>query len=211
MRERGILFSGPMVKAILAGAKTVTRRTVKAAPGRQSTFLTPELLNASPRAELASVEEGIGAQFEHPRGGPLTWVRCPYGSVGDRLWVRETFAEHEVDDVQGTRAFYRADHADGECQVRPGMFLKWTPGIHMPRVVSRITLEIVSVRVERLHAIDDADARREGVALAGRTTNLGPREDFAALWDAINGERAPWTSNPWVWRVEFKVAEVRRG
>lgn len=203
MRDRPILFSGPMVRAILAGQKTVTRRVVKlprwAVPGTIERF----------DVDLD------GASAERRSDGEYAPIPCPYGVPGDRLWVRETFAEHEVDDVQGTRAFYRADHADGECQVRPGWALKWTPGIHMPRVVSRITLEVVSVRVERLHAITEEDAIREGVdavsvADVPRNGTLTRRDDFAQLWERINGERAPWTSNPWVWRVEFRRVEGRR-
>lgn len=84
---------------------------------------------------------------------------------------------------------------------------QWRPSIFLPRWASRITLDVVDLRVERLHEIDDVDAAREGVAFAGRTTNLGPREDFAPLWDAINGERVPWRLNPWVWRIEFRRVE----
>lgn len=204
MRDRPILFSGPMVRAILAGQKTVTRRVVKlprwAVPGTIERF----------DVDLD------GASAERRSDGEYAPIPCPYGVPGDRLWVRETFAEHEVDDVQGTRAFYRADHADGKCQVRPGLALKWTPGIHMPRVVSRITLEVVSVRVERLHAITEEDAIREGVdavsvADVPRNGTLTRRVDqLAQLWERINGERAPWTSNPWVWRIEFRRVEGRR-
>ena len=208
MKERGILFSAPMVRALLDGTKTVTRRLVKAASGRQSAWLTPALLNSSPRAEMGHVDGALGAQFEHPKGGPLGWVRCPYGNAGDRLWVRETFCE----GYPGTadRYLYRATY-EGGCEH------KWTPGIHMPRTASRITLRVVDVRVERLHAITDTDIEREGVVLTGPASALvqrvggvsAARERFVGLWEEINGKRAPWSTNPWVWRVAFEV--VPRG
>lgn len=199
MSARPVLFNGAMVRAILAGAKTQTRRVVKATPGQQARWLTPSLLNMSLRAEIVMG----GAQFDHPAGGPLTWVRSPV-APGDDLWVRETWAEHEPDDVQGTRVYYRADHADGESQVRPGMFLRWTPSIHMPRWASRLTLRVTSVRVERLHDITEDDARAEGVlTLEPRTDAASARDRFTDLWSEVYG-RAAWDANPWVWVVSFK-------
>lgn len=211
MTERPILFSGPMVRAILADTKTQTRRVVR----------WPVLGPSDGRKRRVYTESDVAEINGTPQ-------LCPYGSPGDYLWVRETWAEHETDDVQGTRTYYRADHADGEAQVRPGMFLRWTPSIHMPRNRSRITLRVASVRVERLHAITMKDIVAEGVrvpvsedgkSVLVRCTGSHPpayfldmrrprtpedylRAEWASLWSEING-RASWDANPWVWRVEF--------
>lgn len=231
-KRRGVIFTGESVRAILAGQKTVTRRIIKAAPGRQSTFLTPALLGASPSARTIAYRGNVGAQFEHPKGGPLTWVRCPYGNVGDRLWVREGYAfmlerdprtgercefARRVVKPDGCERFvaYRAtapefEWCDGDGFATEGS--GWRSPLMMPEWVSRIAIDVVDVRAERLHAIDDADAIREGVltldGVAGATT---PRERFAALWDSINGGRASWASDPWIWRVSFSVASVAEG
>lgn len=233
MSERPILFSGPMVRAILAGQKTVTRRAVMPQPhgdGRWS--LIVESTDAKECGSWSlSVPDPSGARFtDRGREREVARVRCPYGMPGDTLWVRETFnivptlrdAEGIADDEQtwrgpppkedprGALVFddwhvaYAADDADAD-------EWPWRPSIHMPRWASRITLRVEGVRVERLHAINDEDALREGVCVldgvAGTTT---PRERFAELWDEINGKRAPWESNPWVWRVAFSVVEVKR-
>ena len=210
MGERPILFSGPMVRAILAGAKTQTRRVVKPAPGKQAAWLTPALLNDSPRAAMV---DG-GAQFAHPRGGPLTWVRCPYGAPGDTLWVRETW-QTETDPSDRDPAMVRYA-ADGPV-ITEGDRWTWRPSIHMPRWASRITLRVTSVRVERLHAITEDDARAEGIA--SLSVQTGPHAilgrpfatEFAALWRTINGPES-WGAYPWVWVVGFERAEeVSRG
>jgi hypothetical protein len=127
--------------------------------------------------------------------------RCPFGAVGDQLWVRETFAGD-----YGCGFIYAADHPnsdirkgdldDGEQTLR-----RWTPSIHMPRDASRITLEIVGVRVERLNDISEADAMAEGVTKGP----LDPWQStaFMRLWESINGPES-WAANPWVWVLEFK-------
>lgn len=170
MRERPILFSGPMVRALLDGRKTQTRRVVK--PMRSQEFLKPELLSQAPTARIID----DWAAFEHPKGGPLTSIRCPYGVPGDRLWVRET---HLIYDAHGQ---HRADgerwgpwgglptrlsedrtkiayFREGFDRCDPG---HWRTSIHMPRWASRLTLEITEVRVERLQDISEADAIAEG-------------------------------------------------
>jgi hypothetical protein len=192
MTERGILFSAPMVRAILRDEKTVTRRAVKwpllgPSDGRKRRVYRTE--------DVAEVNTGAVAL-------------CPYGRAGDRLWVRETFARLGSDLVH-----YRAggwNRPPGNIHVNG---LRWKPGIHMPRTASRLTLEVVSVRVEELHAITEEEAVREGVdavsvAEVPRNGTLSRRDDFAQLWEKING-RGSWALNPWVWRVEFKVVEVR--
>ncbi len=200
--EHPILFSAPMVRAILAGQKTVTRRLVKPQPpaGCDRVTLMPLSTEASWHNDAS--------REKHPaprkRDGDA-WMRCPYGSPGDRLWVRETWRADDYDDA-GT--IYVAD-LPAELFEEAGDLVKWRPSIHMPRNRSRLTLAVEEVRVERLHAIDEADAVREGLpprlpegtALSG---NSSARQRFEWLWDHINGTRAPWASNPWVWRVQFR-------
>lgn len=137
----------------------------------------------------------------------------PYGKTGDRLWVRESFAG---DDCMG--ALYRADFKSeeaaklktGELDDGEWCYRSWTPSIHMPRSLSRITLEITNVRVERLRDISGADAILEGIRPNLETTfglygaHADAKAKFATLWDVINGKKHPWASNPWVWVIEFK-------
>ncbi len=191
---RPILFSGPMVRAILDGRKNVTRRVVHA----RGDVL--HMIDGEPwRSNIYGMQR----------------IKCPYGAPGDRLWVRETFAlsirdpdsvvERDVrDPSHWDGPVYREGYDGGEWThyedgARTTVSPPWRPSIHMPRWASRITLEIIGVRVERLHAITEQEAIREGVEETGF-----PRDTFRALWDKINGKRAPWDSNPWVWRVEFR-------
>lgn len=193
MKERPILFSAPMVRAILAGAKTQTRRVVK-----------DRHIDAAPPACL------------------FQWLRerCPYGQPGDRLWVRETwqhanFPFGPYDD--SCQVFYRADYMDdphgpdGE-KSPEGKYRNWKPSIHMPRSASRILLEITSVRVERLQDISESDACAEGARSAdlvtGRECILDPKSGsyrlhFSDLWEQINGA-GTFVANPFVWVIEFK-------
>jgi len=123
--------------------------------------------------------------------------RCPYGQPGHKLWVRETHMD------LGACYLYRADPgAETErALVAPGQ--RWKPAIHMPRAASRITLEVTGVRVERVASISESDAIAEGIDV---TDGEQPSVTFARLWDSINGQRAPWQSNPWVWVVAFRLA-----
>lgn len=214
MRERPILFSTPMVQAILVGRKTVTRRVLKPQPDSDG---GPPLATGWFHPETAD-----GGPGPHTFGvyGVDWHVRCPYGAPNDRLWVRETFAPV---NAHGHKCAAR-DAAfvvlrDGAQQYRDGMpipalpkyapdafdGIEWRPSIHMPRWASRITLEVVSVRVERLQEITEEDALAEGVmSLSNIHPIARPTSVFQELWDQINGKRAPWVSNPWVWRVEFR-------
>lgn len=230
-----------MVRAILAGQKTVTRRVVTPQPhgdGRWS--LIVESTDAKECGSWSlSVPDPSGARFtDRGREREVARVRCPHGMPGDMLWVRETWAspsKHIVAyDSDATCGAYLSDGGGNFVWMPHGYIVeserehghhnrigrrfglkayggRWRPSIHMPRWASRITLRVEGVRVERLHAINDEDALREGVCVldgvAGTTT---PRERFAELWDEINGKRAPWESNPWVWRVAFSVVEVKR-
>lgn len=196
MKERPILFSAPMVRAILDGSKTQTRRVVKPQP--------------SPSSDTAFVgADGIW-RFSHPTlRGPVSHeaddVRCPYGQPGDRLWVRETFSAMGDKTQHAHPIFYRAD--------RPDDTGSWTPSIHMPRWASRILLEITGVRVDKLADLSKDDAMAEGIViqpdggfgLADSTHyNFSDSTDsFCSLWESINGAGS-WFANPWVWVIEFK-------
>jgi hypothetical protein len=225
-KELPILFSGPMVRAILEGRKTQTRRLVKMDPDvaeRLKTAGPPEVSHAP--AEWNSkygtrARWSLLSKFGNPEG-MNAW--CPYGNPGDRLYVRETWgAPVDGCEFQGGVS-YRADHVDprGDGPANP---MKWKPSIHMPRWASRIELEVTGVRVERLQDISEADARAEGVdahaplILPGEddADREDPREvgypapgsfarqNFQKLWDSLNADRAPWASNPWVWVIEFR-------
>jgi hypothetical protein len=193
MRERPILFSAPMVRAILEGRKTMTRRIAK---------LT----------DAGHVKEPGGHRRWHPADMDARQA-CPYGQPGDRLWVRETFGDCTpgADALVGTRwdkPWYRAEADeygllghDGEGPVYVDD-VKWRPSIHMPRRASRITLEITAVCVERLQEISEADVQAEGCT----GSPLGPAADrllFPTLWESINGPGS-WDANPWVWVVGFR-------
>jgi hypothetical protein len=217
MKERPILFSAPMVRAILDGKKTQTRRLVK----------NPELLS-----------DICGGGVEPVVWWPLTAVGeqapCPYGVPGDQLWVRETHAQFAVGNRTGLApqcVAYRStcdddgafDYVNNGDEVMRIKVTKWTPAIHMPRWASRIQLEVTGVRVERLCDITIENVLAEGVEVSYpcdcdvclRASNLCPATasatimEFASLWDSINGKRASWESNPWVWAVEFRRAEAK--
>lgn len=237
MKEYPILFSGPLVRAILDGRKDVTRRLVR-------------LTNAG------HVKEPGGNRRWHP-GDPEARKASPFGLPGDHLWVRETFyvdtfpsgrLPKEPSPEERESLYYRADgeccELIPECQCADAGPVRWRPPIHMPRWASRILLEVISIRVERLQEITASEVKREGVCIpvtsldcpAGkvrpllRLTGKHPptdyldvakvragdltesdflRAEFASLWDGINGKRpgASWAENPWVWRIEFRSVE----
>lgn len=189
MKERAILFSGAMVRAILEGRKTQTRRVIK-------------------NTGLYAIEDHHGTITAKRERAALA-TQCRFGIPGDRLWVRETWQgpliDEELDDEfrQSPDYFkkpafcaYRATdkldaiNADGEA-------LGWRPSIHMPRWACRILLEITSVRVERLKDIGHEDAMAEGMAWDDAVY------DYSRLWDSLNGNGS-WDANPWVWVIEFK-------
>jgi len=212
IKERPILFSGPMVRAILEGRKTVTRRVVKPQPILHTTHW------------WASHGEGPNWMAEGPSlatGGmrqTWAWRLCPYGQPGDRLWVREAWAtDAQVDAVaprdlsKGEPTLYPADgtvRQAGCAMIAPG---KIRPSIHMPRWCSRILLEIVAVRVERLQDISDEQALAEGVEVWARDADPvlrqkyadDPKLAFVGLWTAVNG-LGSYNANPWVWVIEYK-------
>jgi hypothetical protein len=212
MKERPILFQGAMVRAILAGTKTQTRRVVKPTPTRNAAAMWS-------RDGLLQVESGPRAAY------PIT---CPYGQPGDRLWVRETYSGPYV--LTGTPPREWPSDAPIWCWAdgdpTHGDWTKPKPGMHMPRSASRIDVEVTEVRVERLQEISEADAKAEGVlqwaadlardgsvteadivAMAARYGTGSLRGGYAALWDSINGMdgHSSWQANPWVWAVSFRT------
>lgn len=241
-RERPMIFSAPMIKAIQADMKTQTRRLARF----ELNGLNPLFSGLS----AAHYHTGVPAEgwCLYSRDGGGVWnartppLKSPYGVVGDRIWVRETWA---LLTGNGHRIVYRADGIPMTCGgTEPVRDMKWTPSIYMRRQDSRFTLEITDVRVERLHSITEEDAKAEGVTEVWGTENwsfydqrtaaylstfedpsgkrpgiegvrhhppallLMAREKYAQLWDEINGKRARWVTDPWIWRISFRRVEV---
>lgn len=203
-KERPILFSGPMVRAILDGRKTQTRRVINPQPASAG---TPGYWYPNVPLDGYGKKRGRNLHYAHEghlRKG-LAEDFCRY-KPGDRLWVREGFRYKHASHYKGADrgAQYRAN---GEDHYLLGIAAWanpcWQPSIHMPRWASRITLEITGVRVERLQDISQDDAGAEGVQYDHCEFDDNAHA-FMALWDSINAKRAPWSSNPWVWVVEFK-------
>ena len=203
MKERPILFKGPLVRAILSGQKTVTRRLLKMPHGFWETSANGELV-------------------------PIP-ANCPYGKPGDHLWVRETWYCDHFEVMRGP--YLKPDDLDIGEALEDGTLVYaadgltpyeadqpiWKPSIHMPRWAIRTLLEITDVRVERLQDISDAEIEREGIDLdaladgqdrydmchAGSGADGRPtlRTAWRHLWESTGGD---WDANPWVWVVEFK-------
>lgn len=212
VRERPILFSGRLVRAILEGRKSVTRRVVKQQPQDKWG---------------QGVHQSDGLFRVHGRFSQLDgYVLCPYGAPGDRLWVRETHAiipatAYVMSNDDGQPIAHRtagdwwAVYREGWTRCPPG---RWCPSIHMPRWASRISLEVTEVCVERLCEITDADAIAEGVepVTAGQDVDIDgywwngrPVERFRELWNEINAPRGfGWNANPWVWVIRFRRVEA---
>ena len=189
-----MIFNGEMVRAILDGRKTQTRRIMKNQPAGDYPD-TPALIR--------SVDGGFQWYGHY---GESSIFNCPFGAVGDRIWVRETWADAgaSAPDLKLYRANYPAHVPSHYENVPPASDIRWTPSIHMPSWARRITLEITRVRVERLNDISECDAKAEGAptecCVIGDKHFLG----FRSLWKSIYGDES-WRSNPWVWVIEFKV------
>jgi len=194
-KERPILFSAPMVRALLAGAKTQTRRLVKGAPDDWAP-MQPQVFSPTVFDRHGDGQPGHDAYGAGNEDGDR-WIRCPYGTPGDRLWVKETHHTSPHFDC-----LYRADYEDGAVLRKVIAHGGWKPSIFMPRHLSRLTLEITGVRVERLHDIGRGDAMAEGCPFPNMAAGDDPRDWYAELWRTINGA-ASWDANPWVWVVEF--------
>jgi hypothetical protein len=201
MIERPILFSAPMVRAILDKKKTQTRRVVKFSgwPDEESQQDKHRIYKAVFRCDDGSFgwlsgEDTDGKFSAHLK--PYPGTQCPYGTPGDRIWVRETWRDTNTFGIQ-----YRADFE--ETEVMHGG--KWRPSIFMPRGACRLTLEVTGVRVERLQDITDDAACCEGVDLTNTSIPTYATQRFQKLWDSINAKRGfGWEVNPWVWVVEFR-------
>jgi hypothetical protein len=202
MSDRPILFSGPMVRAILDGSKTQTRRVVTPQPSCDTLHMLNNIERNPHRWWPVSADD-----YTTGKG-----VECPYGVPGDRLWVRETWASSygagcwgtlfKADGayVQGKRKHENGPHFNAD-NLPP---VRWRPSIHMPRWASRLTLAVTDVRVERVQDITEADAVAEGFGSKGY-----PKLAFCNTWDSLNAERGyGWDSNPWVWAITFKGAST---
>jgi hypothetical protein len=191
MKERPILFSAPMVRAILEGRKTQTRRAI------------PENLldKYYDYDDWCCAVGGSGGSDSRQYEKEYFLERCKYGQPGDRLWVRETWARYNIDQDSHDMAYKATVPSDWPKEGR------WRPSIHMPRWASRIDLEITGVRVERLNEISEADCIKEGIAPVSLhdldCDSIAPSTHFKALWESINGEGS-WSRNPFVWVLEFK-------
>ena len=222
-----------MVRALLAGTKTQTRRLVKSIELARG---EARGVRVAPNTFCYLDFDGVPGLSWRPFGGSPTVpyppekivAACPHGRPGDRLWVRETWGLHLYGDftcwcrdsvVGRSRDDLLASWELAYAADATSPYDHWRPNIHMPRWASRITLEVTGVRVERLQAINEADAKAEGVKpFFEEYAGIGPeqritsgeraadapfRASYAVLWDTINGADS-WTANPWVWVVEFK-------
>lgn len=227
MKETPILFNGEMVRAILEGRKTETRRPVKDGPD-ESHYRYP-VVDKYGDCQWFSDKDDIGYEDELDDEGEYPDVfpehdeaiRSPFGCIGDRLWVRETWGwalEASMPPSANYKEFLRY-RADGD---EPDTVDKWVPSIHMPRWASRIMLEVTDIRVERVQEISEEDAEAEGIKIANEYTPFAscwdyidktarspslfnPSDSFATLWESVYGT---WDANPWVWVATFKKVEA---
>lgn len=195
--ERPILFSAPMVRAILEGRKIQTRRLCKD-------------MNKWVIQDVREVRNERGVSNHYLKGATVALERlnCPYGIAGDTLWVRETWGINNINylksipksephDLDDDDIVYFATESDSEISNE----MPRRPSIFMPKWMSRITLKIIETRVERLNEIETMDCVAEG---CDQNSDADPRDIYAALWDKINGDGS-WVKNPWVWVIEFDV------
>lgn len=214
MKERPILFSAPMVRAILDGSKTQTRRVMKVQPPGEGFQMTTCVSTTGDRREVGKHRwaQVIGNNINEAGD----YFSCPYGYTGDLLWVRESLRfvavgdnrhEHAVYAADGVRVRRCPDLADWACDGLAFNCARSVPSIHMPRWASRILLEVTGVRVERLQDISETDSWAEGISTtdAARYDAEEPsaRGAYKNLWEQINGAGS-WDANPRVWVVEFK-------
>ena len=217
--EKPILFSTEMVKAILAGKKTMTRRVVKSIGNEMhyKQLLGDWVLSEPPEIKDGVLHWELQTDVDDSR---MFKTKCPYGQVGDILWVRETFCYDDFDNG-GETIYFKADYTEKEAkELFTDLELKWKPSIFMPRYAAKLFLKVTNIRVERLQDITEEDAMDEGVKdpydyqhpdyyeqshLRGVEIN---KCAFAGLWDSINAKRGyGWELNNWVWVVEFERAD----
>jgi hypothetical protein len=197
-------MNGAMVRAVLNGTKTQTRRDVK--------LPKHHVWGMDYEGQILYRPEDLSKIGDFS----IDELSCPHGKVGDLLWVRENWAFHLQSIGSATDEDGPFVYAADEFAQQYRLDDKWTPSIHMPRFASRILLEIVSVRVERLNDISEADARAEGISRTkdgafhvedDKFRAPSAKESYARLWESINGEGS-WNTNPWVWVVEFEVVKA---
>lgn len=205
-REIPILFSTPMVQAILEWRKGMTRRT------RGLKLINDNIDDWEFVNLVVNAKGELHAHFWNNRQDIPKFIKCPYGKPGDILWVRESFCHYTTDtgfEIPATYRFKTDENITGE--------EKWKPSIHMPKEAARIWLQVEEVRLERLQDISEEDARNEGVEKLSSTVFGKPlymdymgdepttntRVSFETLWESINGAES-WDANPWVWVVKFK-------
>ena len=199
MGDRPILFSAEMVRAILEGRKTQTRRVVKPQPTEGGLHWVTAC-----GGDFAAWQDACLLLDEHSEDGGPCQRTCPYGKPGDFLWVREA---HAISANPDLKPWYRLDHEEARSS-GPRVDVKWRPSIHMPRWASRITLRITDIRVEHLHNISEEDAKAEGADFVDYKIESCPglgsyKEGFTRLWRDINGFDSL-IENPWVWVVAFE-------
>jgi hypothetical protein len=208
-----ILFSTPMVQAVIAGNKTQTRRIIKPQPEEGSKFIGPETFNQCMNDKYGDLYPGpevVGIYSDDGEWG----IKFPYGKIGDILWVRETWQHHGRPDIHEVKYIYKADKSKTVAEI-----IKWKPSIFMPKEACRLFLEVTDIRVERLQNISERDAISEGIEVTGkneyryynnkRPDQLSinkPIESYRSLWELINGPGS-WDLNPWVWVISFKRIE----
>ncbi len=214
MKQIPILFSTPMVQAILDGRKTQTRRLIK----------------PQPNGALHDVNMGYWSEF--PDNLKHAYIKCPYGKPGDVLWVRETYRHYMELESEKRIVEYAADGAAEQLPLCDGdgfhifnkdgseKMVPWIPSIHMPKSACRIYLQITDIRVERLQDISEEDAKAEGVLYYGDESGdykdytyndvygddwgvTTAKKSFGTLWESINGPES-WNANPWVWVISFE-------
>ncbi|MEW9586515.1 hypothetical protein [Paraburkholderia sp. DGU8] len=223
-KERPILFSGPMVRALLDRSKTQTRRVVKLPHNNPLGQWEPTSIGGANGGRTAAGETvPLQGGIWHTRTGDS--LMCPHGQPGDRLWVRETLAPTRDQNGYIVDWHYAADSSKvprdpnlspmfNDAMAFAHLARMSVPSIHMPRWASRIKLEVTGVRVERLQVISEADAIAEGIGKtpsgfwstygrSGVDGTYSPRSSFHCLWDSINGPES-WDASPWVWVVEFR-------
>lgn len=218
MKEHPIIFNGEMVRAILDGRKTQTRRVINFVLNIPHVTGNPpdRLYGDWALSEIGELKDGVlGYRCQTDVDDYRSYnIKCPYGVPGDHLWVRETW--QYLEELEKPEFVYRATDWEGwlEYEVEP---IRWKPSIFMPRRASRITLEVTAVRVERVQDITWQDILAEGIH-SGTAMGVPYPEnptwienvigEFASLWDSINAARGySWESNPWVWVVDFKVVQ----
>lgn len=219
MKERPILFSGAMVRAILSGAKTQTRRIAPIQSldifEHDGGLVTWNVRFTKPIGKSRTIGSYSGGFATPDKARQIVAAEfCPYGQPGDRLWVREAWSIDPHPGPNYSGGLRSPDGGEVMYRATDGWHGPWRPSIHMPRWASRLTLEITGVRVERLQAISEADAIAEGVTAVSSggvtlftTTGVNcfqtAKDAYAALWESINGPGS-WDANPWVWVVEFR-------